>query len=368
MSKDRKAAYQILKEIEQEGAYSNLAVSAFLSKNEVDSPAFIRELVYGVLRQQILIDYNIDLYAKKIKTSDRIILRMGIYQLCFMNSVSDYAAVNESVELSKGNGKFINAVLRNFIRDGKELRSDSLSVKYSCHESIVGLLNKAYGEQQTEEILKHSLVTPKLSERVNKSGLISIQGKSSQLAVETLAPKPGETVIDVCAAPGGKSLYAADLMNNEGEIYAFDLYEHRVALIKKEADRLGVSIIKAEVHDSTALIERLKGKADAVICDAPCSGLGTIAKKPEIKLKGLSPDLPELYKTQAKILEVASGYLKENGRLLYSTCTINPRENEKQIDAFMERHKDDFELVSSKQIFPHDEYDGFYIALIKRTH
>jgi len=367
MSKDRQAAYEILKEIEQDKAYSNLAVSAYLSKHEVDSAPFIRELVYGCLRQQILLDYNIARYASKTKTSDRIILRMGMYQLCFMNSVSDYAAVNESVELSKGNGKFINAVLRNFIRDGKELLYDSIATKYSCHESIVGLLTKAYGEERTEKILAHSLITPKLSERVNRSGLISIQGKSSQKAIEVLDPRPGECIIDLCAAPGGKSLYAADLMENSGQIYAFDLYEHRVDLINKESARLGINIIESKVHDSTRLDASLLEKADAVICDVPCSGLGTIAKKPEIKLKGLSPEMPELYKTQAEILENAGRYVKIGGRVLYSTCTINPKENEKQIQAFLKKHGNEFEKTYEEQIFPEGDFDGFYISILKRN-
>lgn len=364
MSKDRQAAFYILKNIEQDGAYSNLAINAYILKNAVDNPAFVRELVYGVLRNQFLLDYNINRFAKKIKTNDRIILRIGFYQLCCMNSVSDYAAVNETVALSKGNGGFINAVLRNFIRDGKRLLSDSISVKYSCHESIIGLFTKAYGAEKAEEILAHSLVTPALTERKNKNGTIVIQGKSSQYAVEMLAPVSGETLIDVCAAPGGKSFYAAELMNNIGCIYAFDLYDHRVKLIEKEASRLGIDIIKTAVHDSTVPMPGLYGTADAVICDVPCSGLGTIAKKPEIKLKGLSPELPGLYKTQAEILKTASSYLKIGGRLLYSTCTINPQENEKQIESFLGSH--DYTKLFEEQIFPHDDYDGFYIAILKR--
>ena len=364
---DRQIAYQALLDVQREQAYSKLALNCLISENPECNGPFIRELVYGVLRQQMLLDYNIDRYAKKVKVADRVILRMGFYQLCFMNSVSDYAAVNETVALARINKSFINAVLRNFIRDGKELQFDSIATQYSCHESIVGLFTKAYGEQKALDILKHSLITPKLSERVNKNGLISIQGKSSQKAVETLDPKPGDHIIDMCAAPGGKSFYAADLMDNKGEILAFDIYEHRLNLIDKEAERLGISIIKTAEKDGCIFDSSLEKTADKIICDVPCSGFGTIAKKPEIKLKGISSELPELYKIQSKILENASKYLKSGGTLLYSTCTLNPRENNKQVEAFLEKHGDEYSLLSEEQIFPHDEYDGFYISIIKRN-
>ena len=362
---DRQIAYGVLLDVERKQAYSNLALNVYISENPECNSAFIRELVYGVLRNQYLLDFNIDKFVKKIKVADRVLLRMGFYQLCFMNSVSDYAAVNETVNLSRGNKSFINAVLRNFIRNGKELTSDSLSVRYSCHESIIKLFHDAYGAERTEEILKHSLLTPTLTERVNKNGLISIQGKSSQKAVETLNPKSGEHIIDMCAAPGGKSLYAADIMNNQGEILAFDLYEHRVALIEKEAKRLGVDIIKTKVKDATVLDSELIDSADAIICDVPCSGLGTIAKKPEIKLKGISKDINELYDIQKKILDNAGKYVKVGGRILYSTCTINPKENDNQVENFLKENSN-FELIQQEQIFPHDDFDGFYITIIKR--
>ena len=364
---DRQIAYQALLDVQREQAYSNLALNSLISENPDCNGPFIRELVYGVLRNQLLFDYNIDRYTKKVKVADRVILRMGFYQLCYMNSVSDYAAVNETVNLARGNKHFINAVLRNFIRDGKELQSDSISTKYSCHESIVGLLSKAYGEEKTIQILAHSLVTPKLTERINKNGLVSIQGKSSQKAVEALDPKSGEHIIDMCAAPGGKSFYAADLMNNQGEILAFDLYEHRLKLIDQEAERLGISIIKTSVKDGTIFDPDLENTADGIICDVPCSGFGTIAKKPEIKLKGVNSKMPELYQIQAQILENASRYLKPGGRLLYSTCTLNPKENDKQVKSFLEKHKDEYSLEQEEQIFPHDEFDGFYISIIKRN-
>lgn len=369
MDKDRAAAYEILKEIDRQGAYSNLAVKSFLSKHETAKPAFIRELVYGVLRQQLLIDHNIKRYASKLKNADRLLLRMGFYQLCFMASVSDYAAVNETVALCRGNKALINAVMRNFIRDGKSLVYDSISTQYSCHESIVELLTNAYGSERCEDILKNSLITPVLGERKNRNGLISIQGRSSRRAVEALDPKPGERLIDVCAAPGGKSFYAVDLMQGRGEIIAMDIYAHRIDLIEKEARRLGISMIKTGLHDATLPDEALLGTADRVICDVPCSGLGVMAKKPEIKLRGISPKQGELYPIQAEILKSSFRYLKPGGTLLYSSCTLNPRENELQIRQFIGEdglQNSEAELVSEEQIFPHDDFDGFYIAILKR--
>lgn len=363
---DRQIAYGVLLDVERKQAYSNLALNVYISENPNCNSAFVRELVYGVLRNQFLLDYNIDRFVRKIKVRDRVALRIGFYQLCFMNSVSDYAAVDETVKLVPVNKSFINAVLRNFIRSGKELLSDSLSTKYSCHDSIISLFTEAYGEEKTEEILKHSLVVPELTTRVNKNGIVSIQGKSSQKAVEALNPKSGECIIDMCAAPGGKSFYAADLMDNQGEIKAFDLYEHRVALIDKEAKRLRISIVDAKPKDATVFDSNLIESADAIICDVPCSGLGTIAKKPEIKLKGINEDINELYNVQSLILQNASKYVKVGGRILYSTCTINPKENDIQVQNFL-RKNTNFELIKEEQIFPHDEYDGFYIAIIKRN-
>ena len=372
MEKDRTAAYQILKDIELNEAYSNLAINAYLGNHQVTNPAFIREIVYGVLRNQILIDYNIDKYVpspQKVKTSDRIILRMGFYQLAKMNSVTVYAAVSESVNLAKrfakGRDGFINAVLRNFVRDGRELKADILDIRYSCHPSIADLIIRCYGYDVAESLLKNSVKVPPLTTRVNKNGTISIQGLSSQKAVRMLNPKPGESILDLCAAPGGKSIFAADLMDNNGSILACDLHPHRVELIEKEALRTGAKIIKTRVMDSTVFCEEFRDKFDAVICDVPCTGLGTIAKKPEIKLRGIDRDYLKLYITQETIFGNAASYVKPGGRILYSTCTLNPSENEHQFVKFMAAHPN-FERVYNETILPDGEYDGFYIGIVKR--
>lgn len=376
MDKDRRAVFLILKDIEKNEAYSNLAVKKFLAGNKVDNPPFIREMVYGIIRNRMLLDYNIGLFLtddRRLKPADKILLRMGFYQLARMDSVRHYAAINETVELAKrfapGREKFINAVLRSFLREGHTLTSETISVKYSCHESIVRHFEKRYGRERMLAILENAMVPPPVSERTNLNGSISIQGLSSQTAVKKLDPKPGERLLDLCAAPGGKSIYAAQLMNNTGEIVACDLYEHRVELMNKEAQRTGSTIISTRVLDATKHIDEFDDSFDAVICDVPCSGLGTIAKKPEIKLKdldALDEQLHLLYITQREILDNAASYVKKGGRILYSTCTLNPDENELQTARFLGSHAG-FEKLFAKTIYPKAEYDGFYIAVLKRT-
>lgn len=374
MDKDRTAAYQILKKIAEDRAYSNLAVNEYIRDHEVVSPAFIRELVYGVLRNEILLDHCIGNYVSamsKTKLSDKIILRMGFYQLARMDSVKSYAAVNESVELAKrfakGRDRFINAVLRNFERGGCALDADEPEIKYSCHPELYAKLREWYGNEKALAIIENSVKVPPLTTRENRNGTVSIQGKSSAKAVETLAPKPGEKLLDLCAAPGGKSIYAAELMENKGSITSCDLHPHRVELIEKEAVRTGESIITTMCLDATVFNKDFENSFDAVICDVPCTGLGTIAKKPEIKLRGLpdKKDLAELYRTQKAIFDNAAKYVKAGGRVLYSTCTLNPEENEKQLETFLVEHEN-FERMYSETILPKGEYDGFYIATVKR--
>ncbi len=415
---NRKAAYLILRDVESGSAYSNLAVNRRLRSCEAGSHAFVRELVYGVLRKQFLLDFNIArfLRAPKLKAPERCLLRMGFYQLAFMDSVADHAGVSATVDLAagliKGRQGFINAVLRNFVRDGKRIllpeeggEEYRLSVKYSCSEDIVRLWLGAYGRAKTEEILENFQRPPAVAVRFNplrgmtpqelgdqgfsvresslcpgayvakgsglldtqdyRNGRFSVQGEASQLAVRMLAPSPGDLLIDMCAAPGGKSCAAAELMAGRGRIIAWDLHPHRAALIEKEAARLGITIIEASARDSAMPDAELSGKADCVICDVPCSGLGTIGKNPEIKLRPLG-DISELLETQRRLLDTAAGYVKPGGKLLYSSCTIDPAENEEQTDRFA-AERTDFETVACRRIFPSEEgCDGFYICLLRR--
>ena len=430
MDKDRRTAFLILKETEEKKRWANLAADRLIKKEGADSPGFVRELVYGVIRNKTLLDFNIDRFLKKPKLglSERIWLRMGFYQLALMDGVKEHAAVNETVELArsfkKGSESFINAVLRNFQRSGKELAypekdaENYLCVRYSVHEDIARLWTESYGKESAERLLQASSSPAPLSIRVNrlktdkdklcedleslgfevykeghlsssciyvkgsglldtdlyKDGYFSVQGDSSQYAVRILDPKPGTTVIDLCAAPGGKSCAMAERMEGKGQILAFDIYEHRVKLIEKEAKRLGLDMIKAGLGDASIYDEKLDSLADYVLADVPCSGLGTLRENPEIKFR-----TPDVIEAQGEILKNALRYVKPGGYVLYSTCTIDPKENEEVIKACEEIDSHalsgspydpskKYKVIASRQLFTKKGgYDGFYICLLKRS-
>jgi len=431
LDKDRRTAFLILKNIEEKKAWSNIETAKYIQREKSEHPAFIRELVYGILRNKYLLDYNIDKYLKKPKlgVSERLWLRMGFYQLAFMDGVSDYAAINETVELArkfkKGSEGFINAVLRNFQRDDCTLKypekdqKDYLSVKYSVDRSIADLWVKNYGFDRAEEMLFASNTPAPLSIRVNTlktdptslvkklnelgfeseeksllskdciyvsgSGLLdtdlyhegyfSVQGEASQYAVKLLGPKEGSTVLDLCAAPGGKSCAMAELMKDKGSVLSFDIYDHRISLIEKEAKRLGINIIKAQLGDGTVYNEKLNSFADYVLADVPCSGLGTLRENPEIKYRK-----PDEINVQAAILLNALKYVKPGGFVLYSTCTVNPLENEEIIkncnlidssilhgNSYEEGKNRGYKAIASRQLLPKaGGHGGFYLCLIKR--
>lgn len=371
----------------------------------------------------MLLDYYLDALipsgTKKLKKQDLTLLRMGVYQLRSMDSVPQYAAVNETVNmakrLAKGRDRFINGVLRGYIKKSEDIQLPSrqaqlaeyLSIAYSIQPQIVNLWLAEYGEQQTEEILEAVNRAPKMTVRVNqmktsraelaerlrqegfdakesektqrglivsgsrileskayKEGLFSVQDLASIMVSDILDAKSGQTVIDVCAAPGGKTLATAEMMENRGKIIAMDIYEHKLALIEKQAQRCGIDIIETKCHDSTEAAEKLEGLADCVLADVPCSGLGVIGRKPEIKYKE-DLDLQELTLRQAKILDAAASYVKPGGTLVYSTCTINKDENERQIERFSENHKD-FKTEKALQLLPTEGTDGFFICKMTR--
>lgn len=423
MDVNRKTAYDVLLDIEKNGAYSNFALNHFIGRNHPENEAFVRELVYGVLETKMLLDYYLDALipsgTKKLKKQDLTLLRMGVYQLRSMDSVPQYAAVNETVNmakrLAKGRERFINGVLRGYIKKSEDIQLPSrkaqlteyLSIAYSIQPQIVKLWLAEYGEQQTEEILAAVNRAPKMTVRVNqmkikraelaerlrqegfdaedsqktprglivsgsrllessayKEGLFSVQDLASIMVSDILAAKPGQTVIDVCAAPGGKTLATAELMENRGKIIAMDVYEHKLALIEKQAQRCGINIIETKCHDSTEAAEELQETADCVLADVPCSGLGVIGRKPEIKYKE-DLDLQELTLRQAKILDAAASYVKPGGTLVYSTCTINQDENERQIERFSENHKD-FKAEKALRLLPTEGTDGFFICKMTR--
>lgn len=425
MDDERKTAYLTLLDIEKNKAYSNLALNHHISVSKPESKAFVRRLVYGVLENLIYLDHIIEHYLKgpfhKLDVNDRIVLRLGLYQLAFMDSVPPYAAVSETVELAKryckGREGFINAILRNYLRTGNEIELPErekdevryLSVKYSYAPWIVQLWLSEFGSEFAEQLLAAGNKTPELSIRPNllkdskkglkrrleergyevwdgrlsnsalrtkgedltetnlyQSGLFSIQDESSMAVVDILEPKPGEMIIDVCAAPGGKTMYIAEKMENKGHVIARDLYRKKLDLIDAEASRLGITIIKTDTWDAMKTDGDHEEKADRVLVDAPCSGLGVVRRKPEIKYKKWDGELEELPEIQLQILTSSSKYVKPNGVLLYSTCTINPAENRDVIAEFL---KADTRFVKeeSVQLFPNiNDTDGFFICRMRR--
>ncbi len=414
MKNNRQIAFEALCKIFKDSSYSTIVLDNMLKS--VLSPrdrAFISALVYGVVERKITLDYIIDKFTQSSpKPKVRIILEMGIYQLYYCDKIPSMAAVSESVELAKKNSlgyysKMINAVLRNADRNRIEISlSDGEDVYYSCPQHLINMLKKAYGEECVEsflpaingkapifakpntlyvdenellyelnceridgEIVNNSV---KINSHINiaetkayKNGLFHIQDLSSTECANALNAQQGETVIDFCSAPGGKAFTIAQGMHNKGTVLALDLYEHRLRLIEESAQRLGITCIKTMANDATGINPELP-MADKILCDVPCSGFGIIRRKPEIKYKNLDSikNLPEI---QLSILSNASTYLKEGGRIIYSTCTLNKKENENVVNSFLNNNSS-FSLIDSKTIFPSvNGGDGFFFAIIERN-
>ncbi len=432
----RQKAFEILFRIHTSNAYSNLTIDTYLQKNNMDArdKAFVSALVYGVCERQITLDYNLSQYLKqplkKLKPEVLIALRLGAYQLLFMDKIPSSAAVNESVNLVKANrasfaSGLVNAVLRKIMTNGLVLpdKKDKnyLSVKYSCPQWLVDMYCSAYGCDNGEEILKSSLGEVPVYIRVNttkttdenlilslekegiiagktgyvenalkltkpgaveslqsfKDGCFHVQDISSQLCCKALGAEEGDSVLDVCSAPGGKTFTICESMNDTGSITSCDIYSSRVNLINDGAARLNLSSVRTVVNDASVFNPSL-GFFDKVLCDVPCSGLGIIRRKPEIKYK--SPDdIDKLYSLQYLILCITSRYVKENGTLIYSTCSLNPKENTEVCRRFLQEnkefvlcdipHADKFGVVEDKMltVLPHMyDSDGFFIAKFER--
>ncbi len=425
MDANRKTAYLTLMDVESKKSYSNIALNHQIICNRPSSQGFVRELVYGVLENKMLLDYYIDQLvntgANSLKASDRTVLRMGIYQLSYMNSVPEYAAVNESVILAKrycrGRDGFINGVLRNYLNrkfsislpDRAEDEVKYLSIKYSYAPWIIELWLEQYKVEFVEELLKAGNVTPPNTIRLNwlkvrkgdliekleekgyeieqgsvcqnalhvkggellgtelyKHGLFSIQDESSMLVAEKLNPQHGDVVVDMCAAPGGKTMAIAERMNNTGTVIACDIYRRKLDIVDKEAERLGVTNVQTRSWDATRVDSSLAEKADCVLVDAPCSGLGVARRKPEIKYKEKTHDMEMLPKKQLAILSASSQYVKPGGTLLYSTCTINPYENQRVVADFLKKNIR-FKKIEAIQLLPNiNGTDGFFICIMKK--
>ncbi len=419
MANPRKIAVLALNKINLQGAYSNIAVNSFLKEadlNDTDK-AFATALIYGVLDRKITIDYVLKKFIKtplkKLSPFVLDVLRVAVFQIMFMDKVPESAAVNEAVKLVKNSkdskfSGFVNAVLRNVLREENLLPQDnsihSLSVKFSCPVKIIESFIGDYGIDNAVSLLSQALKPAPLTVRVNtlktdidvfideigvdcekttpngaviinkgisvennplyKQGHFHVQDTASQTAVSVLEPKPNDRVLDMCAAPGGKSFSMALLMENKGEVISCDIYDHKCELIRKSACRLGLDIIKPIVQDATVYNADL-GEFDCVLCDVPCSGLGIIRRKPDIKYKDFE-EFKNLPKIQLEILQNAKNYLKTGGKLLYSTCTLRKAENEEIVEAFLENNKD-FTLKYSHTFMPHiDDTDGFFCALFEK--
>ncbi len=423
---ERKLAFSILMKTELEGAYSNIEINKAFDASDIDlrGRAFVTNIVYGVLQNKIRLDYIIGRFSKipmrKISDDVKTILRMGLYQLIFMDKVPEYAVVNESIKLVRkckksSSAGFVNAILRGYIRNGVSYPEDALS--YACtYHSYPEWLGKLFFDtfdDDTIKLMESGNMTPPFSARVNtlkisrdefikktgakpcaicddgvifesgisvsdddmfKNGYYYLQDEASMMPAKVLSPKENETVIDVCAAPGGKTTHMAQLMGNKGKIFAFDIYEHKLKLIDDNAKRLGIDIISPVLQDASETNEKYIDIADKVLVDAPCSGLGILRRKPEIKYARTPEDLVSLSALQQKILETSAKYVKPGGEIVYSTCTINPGENEKVVESFLENNKD-FELIDLNfenspyiKLLPHiHNTDGFFIAKISRV-
>ena len=426
------------------GSYNNLTLKKLFAENKqlsFEEKAFITELVNGTLRNIIYIDYIINNFSKtktsKMKPIILNILRISVYQLMFMNKIPVSAICNEAVKLAKkkkfdGLSGFVNAVLRNISRNKDNIKLPSeekepikfLSIKYSYPEWIIKTWLLEMDYEIVKEICQANNLSPKISICVNtnktnkqelkdiflkegiefqdghisenslyifktkdiseseafKKGYFHIMDESSMLAVECLAPKKGQTIFDVCSAPGGKSFYLAYLMQNKGQIFSRDIHSHKIELIENNKKRLGLNIINTQQLDASIFRPEDENKADAIILDVPCSGLGILRKKPDIKYNKSIEDIDSLVLIQRNILKACAKYVKKGGTMLYCTCTISKKENLENIQWFLENF--DFELapISLKnnlnietsengyiQILPNMfQTDGFFIAKLKR--
>lgn len=426
----RNIALKSLYEINIKQAYSNIVLDKFINENREKLSNldinFISELVYGVVTWKLTLEYIIQKYSKtKIKKmSDWVknILYLGSYQIIFLDKVPKSAAVNESVNLCKKyNFKsvgLVNAILRKIEKSDYEEISNitnsitRISLKYSMPEWIVKKFCDEYGEEETANICQTLNLRPNISVRINRlkgkmelgekgiledfrtitgtknitktkeymEGNITIQDEAAGLSSFVLAPKEGEMVLDACSAPGGKTTYLAELMHNKGKIVAWDIYEERLKQVEQNAKRLGIDIIQTEVHDATKLKEEYVEKFDKILLDVPCLGLGVIRRKPDIKWNRQEEDIKEISDIQFNILKTCSKYLKRNGTLVYSTCSMLKEENDAIIEKFIkeenfetvnieEQIPNEFSKITTKdmvQFLPSQKHDGFFITMLKK--
>ena len=425
MSDPRKIAYDVLVRCASAEQYSNIALDTAIKRAELTPPdrGLLTALVYGVIERQITLDAIIDSLTDRksedISPDVRTLLRLGLYQLLYLDRVPDHAAVNETVNMApKRSRGFVNAILRAFIRSKKEIpipqkEADAigyLSVKYSFCQALCRTFVEHFGLERTEELFAAFGEQPDLTLRTNTlrisreeliakigeqgiralptkeskvgirvcdkspvaelygfgEGLFFVQDEASQLCVKALDAKEGMRVLDACACPGSKSFGAAIDMKNAGEVFSCDLHRNKLSLVESGAARLGISILTTEERDARHAKEEWLGMFDRVLCDVPCSGFGVFAKKPELRYKdpAASAALPDI---QLAILKNASAYLKVGGKLVYSTCTLLPEENEENVSRFL-AESNGFERKEQRTLYPDtDGTDGFFYAVFERV-
>lgn len=410
--------FEALKSVYVDEAFSNIAINEAIEHHKGCQIGFVRTFAKGVIRDTIRLDFLIDQLADKgvkgIKNRTLIVLRMGLYAITSLNSVPDYAAVNETVKLSrkvsKGSDKFVNAILRSYLRKRDEIAMpESLGIKYSFPESVVELLSSQY-EDDIENLLQAlnkpaafiirrntlkcktveelidilakeaikaepvdeselALVCDRgnvISSKAYREGLFTVQSLPSIMAIESLKPEKGSRILDMCAAPGGKTTALAEMIGDDGEIVACDVYEHRLELINKTAERLGISCIHTEILDGTVHNESFENGFDYILADVPCSGLGVIPSKPEIKLRTDVSKYDELVEIQYTILQNAISYVKPGGYIEYSTCTLNKNENECVVNRAIEAFSS-VEIVEKKTIMPYNNKIGFFYCKLRKN-
>ena len=441
---EREIVLEVLLEITEHGMYSHIVLRDVLNKYqylEKKERSFITRVTEGTLEHMMEIDYILDQFSKvkvkKMKPVIRNIMRSAVYQMKYMDSVPVSAACNEAVKLDvrKGFGSlrgFVNGVLRNVARNLDQIAYPTeprqrLSIQYSMPEWILNLWLKAYDSDIVEQMLQAfqretpltircnlRMVTPKqLKEHLEAEGVtvkvhpyleyafhisgfdylgdlesfqngeFSVQDISSMLVSELAGPKEGDYVIDVCAAPGGKSLHMAEKLNGSGHVEARDLTEYKVGLIQENIERTGLSNVEAVQQDALIFDETSVGKADIVLADLPCSGLGVLAKKTDLKYKATKEGADSLAKLQREMLKNVQAYVKDEGKLVYSTCTINPAENMDNVHWFLNEYPE-FELIDIHgllceelqkdvkengciQLLPGvHQSDGFFLACMKK--
>lgn len=421
----RELALNILYKVEFGEGYANIEIDKEFNKSDLIDldKALASEIVYGVLTWKITIDEIIKMHSsiKMQKISPWIlnILRIGIYQIVFLDRIPESAAVNESVKLAKKYGhemsaKFVNAILRKIDKNEMDKLLEYLSTKALLEDEIISIVTshplwlvdellKEYDKKFVTELLNANNIKPDITIRANllktsrddlfnllrlkrvdcRKGnlqdsikvkkltdfgtqLYTVQDEAAQLACLKLDPKPGEKILDACSAPGGKTTYIAQLMENKGRVDAWDIHPHRVRLVEEAAKTLGIDIIKANVKNATEYTTAFNGHYDRILLDVPCTGIGVIRKKPDIKWTRKVEDIDEMVEIQLQILDTCSEYLRTGGRLVYSTCTVFKRENEEQIERFLMKHTE-YKLLEKINLYPHiNDTDGFFIAVLQR--